>query len=55
MTGTRAEWLAGWLELLDAEKELTRRSDALARRRQEPTLERGVQVHRNPSEIPSHL
>jgi predicted dithiol-disulfide oxidoreductase (DUF899 family) len=34
-TGTRNEWLAARLELLDAEKELTRRGDALARRRQE--------------------
>ncbi|MBV9518834.1 MAG: DUF899 domain-containing protein [Hyphomicrobiales bacterium] len=34
-TGTREEWLAGRLALLDAEKELTRRSDELARRRQE--------------------
>jgi predicted dithiol-disulfide oxidoreductase (DUF899 family) len=34
-TGTREEWLAGRLELLDAEKELTRRADELARRRQE--------------------
>ena len=34
-TGTREEWLAERLELLDAEKELTRRSDELARRRQE--------------------
>jgi predicted dithiol-disulfide oxidoreductase (DUF899 family) len=34
-TGTREEWLAGRLELLDAEKELTRRSDELARKRQE--------------------
>jgi predicted dithiol-disulfide oxidoreductase (DUF899 family) len=33
-TGTRDEWLAARLELLDAEKELTRRSDELARRRQ---------------------
>src|SRR2546430_15904571 len=33
-TGTRAEWLAARLELLDAEKELTRRGDELARRRQ---------------------
>lgn len=33
--GTRGEWLAARLELLEAEKELTRRSDALARRRQE--------------------
>jgi predicted dithiol-disulfide oxidoreductase (DUF899 family) len=34
-TGTREEWLAARLELLDAEKEQTRRSDELARRRQE--------------------
>jgi predicted dithiol-disulfide oxidoreductase (DUF899 family) len=33
--GTREEWLAARLELLDAEKEHTRRSDELARRRQE--------------------
>jgi predicted dithiol-disulfide oxidoreductase (DUF899 family) len=33
-TGTREEWLAERLELLEAEKELTRRSDELARRRQ---------------------
>jgi predicted dithiol-disulfide oxidoreductase (DUF899 family) len=34
-TGTRAEWLAARLELLEEEKELTCRSDELARRRQE--------------------
>jgi predicted dithiol-disulfide oxidoreductase (DUF899 family) len=33
--GTRGEWLAERLELLEAEKELTRRSDELARRRRE--------------------
>jgi predicted dithiol-disulfide oxidoreductase (DUF899 family) len=33
-TGTREEWLAARLELLEAEKELTRRSDELALRRQ---------------------
>src|SRR5947209_2022954 len=33
--GTREAWLAARLELLDAEKELTRRSDELARRRQQ--------------------
>jgi predicted dithiol-disulfide oxidoreductase (DUF899 family) len=33
--GTRAEWLAARLELLDAEKELTRRGDELARRRRQ--------------------
>jgi predicted dithiol-disulfide oxidoreductase (DUF899 family) len=31
-TGTREEWLAERLELLTAEKELTRRSDELVRR-----------------------
>lgn len=31
--GTREEWLAARLELLEAEKEHTRRSDELARRR----------------------
>jgi predicted dithiol-disulfide oxidoreductase (DUF899 family) len=35
MTATREQWLAARLGLLDAEKELTRRSDELARRRQE--------------------
>jgi predicted dithiol-disulfide oxidoreductase (DUF899 family) len=34
-TGTREEWLAARLELLDAEKELTRRGDELARRRRD--------------------
>jgi predicted dithiol-disulfide oxidoreductase (DUF899 family) len=34
-TGTRKEWLAARVELLEAEKDLTRRSDALAQRRQE--------------------
>jgi len=34
-TGTREEWLAARLELLKAEKELTRQSDELAGRRQE--------------------
>ena len=35
MTGTRTEWLAARLDLLEAEKVLTRGSDELARRRQE--------------------
>src|SRR6202043_2272616 len=35
MTGTRKEWLAARLDLLTAEKELTRRGDELALRRQE--------------------
>jgi predicted dithiol-disulfide oxidoreductase (DUF899 family) len=34
MTGTREQWLAARLELLQAEKELTRRSDELAQQRQ---------------------
>ena len=34
-TGTREEWLAARLDLLMAEKELTRRSDELARQRQD--------------------
>ncbi|MFL6975839.1 MAG: DUF899 domain-containing protein [Xanthobacteraceae bacterium] len=35
ITGTRSEWLAARLKLLEAEKELTRRGDELARQRQE--------------------
>jgi predicted dithiol-disulfide oxidoreductase (DUF899 family) len=34
LTGTREEWMAERIELLKAEKELTRRGDELARRRQ---------------------
>jgi predicted dithiol-disulfide oxidoreductase (DUF899 family) len=34
-TGTREQWLAARLELLEAEKELTRRGDELARQRRE--------------------
>jgi len=34
ITGTRAEWLEARLRLLEAEKELTRRGDELARQRQ---------------------
>jgi predicted dithiol-disulfide oxidoreductase (DUF899 family) len=34
MTGTREQWLAARLDLLAAEKELTRRSDEVARQRQ---------------------
>ncbi len=33
-TGTREQWLAARLDLLAAEKDLTRKSDELARRRQ---------------------
>src|SRR5262250_3173995 len=35
MTTTREKWLAARLDLLEAEKELTRQSDALAERRQQ--------------------
>src|SRR5882672_10220779 len=35
ITGTRKEWLAARLALLETEKELTRRSDELAQQRQE--------------------
>jgi predicted dithiol-disulfide oxidoreductase (DUF899 family) len=35
MTGTREQWLATRLELLDAEKALTRQSDVLSQQRQE--------------------
>ena len=34
ITGTRDEWLAARVELLKDEKELTRQSDELARKRQ---------------------
>jgi predicted dithiol-disulfide oxidoreductase (DUF899 family) len=34
-TGTREQWLAARLELLEAEKALTRRGDELARQRQQ--------------------
>jgi predicted dithiol-disulfide oxidoreductase (DUF899 family) len=34
-TGTREEWLAARLDLLEAEKELTKRGDELARQRQD--------------------
>src|SRR5580704_7949297 len=34
-TGTREQWLAARLKLLDAEKALTRQSDELAQRRQD--------------------
>jgi predicted dithiol-disulfide oxidoreductase (DUF899 family) len=37
-TGTREEWLASRLELLEDEKALTRRSDELARRRADTVI-----------------
>ena len=45
-TGTRQQWLAERLKLLEAEKELTRRSDDLARRRQELPWVRIDKVYR---------
>jgi predicted dithiol-disulfide oxidoreductase (DUF899 family) len=44
--GTREEWLAARLELLEAEKALTRRSDELARQRQELPWVRIDKVYR---------
>jgi len=46
ITGTREEWLAARLELLKAEKGLTRQSDELARRRQELPWVRIDQAYR---------
>jgi predicted dithiol-disulfide oxidoreductase (DUF899 family) len=46
ITATRREWLAARLPLLEAEKELTRRSDELARRRQEPPWVRVDKAYR---------
>jgi len=43
-TGTREEWLAARIELLKEEKELTRRSDEVARQRQELPW---VRVHKD--------
>jgi predicted dithiol-disulfide oxidoreductase (DUF899 family) len=46
MTGTRDEWLKARLNLLEAEKELTRRGDELAQRRQElPWVRIGKEYH----------
>jgi predicted dithiol-disulfide oxidoreductase (DUF899 family) len=46
ITGTREEWLAARLEVLQAEKDLTRRSDEVARRRQELPWVRVEQEYR---------
>src|SRR3979490_109643 len=46
LTGTREEWLAARLGLLEAEKELTRRSDELARRRAALPWGRGDKAYR---------
>jgi predicted dithiol-disulfide oxidoreductase (DUF899 family) len=45
-TGTREQWLAARLELLEAEKELTRRSDDVARQRQSLPLVRVDKAYR---------
>jgi predicted dithiol-disulfide oxidoreductase (DUF899 family) len=50
-TGTREEWMAARLDLLEAEKELTRRSDELARLRQElPWVRIDKEYHFNTDE-----
>jgi len=55
-TGTRAEWLAARLELLEAEKALTRRSDELARQRQElPWVRIGKEYRFETSDGPASL
>lgn len=46
ITGTREQWLAARAELLEAEKDLTRRSDEVARRRQELPWVRVDKVYR---------
>jgi predicted dithiol-disulfide oxidoreductase (DUF899 family) len=54
--GTRKEWLAARLELLDAEKDLTRRSDELARQRQElPWVRIGKQYRFETDQGPASL
>src|SRR5579862_4852822 len=45
-TGTREQWLAARLDLLEAEKDLTRRSDALARQRRDLPWVRIDKVYR---------
>jgi predicted dithiol-disulfide oxidoreductase (DUF899 family) len=54
--GTREEWLAARLELLEAEKALTRRGDELARQRQElPWVRVGKQYRFDTDEGPASL
>src|SRR3982075_4536092 len=49
--GAREEWLAARLQLLEAEKELTRRGDELARRRRElPWVRIGKEYRFEPDE-----
>jgi len=55
-TGTREEWLAARLELLQAEKALTRRSDELARQRQDlPWVRINKEYHFETDEGPASL
>ena len=55
-TGTREEWLAARLELLEAEKALTRRGDELARWRQElPWVRVDKEYHFETDEGPASL
>jgi predicted dithiol-disulfide oxidoreductase (DUF899 family) len=55
-TGTREEWLAARLDLLEAEKALTRRTDELARQRQElPWVRVGEQYRFDTDEGPASL
>ena len=55
-TGTREEWLAARLDLLEGEKALTRRTDELARQRQElPWVRVGKQYRFDTDEGPASL
>ena len=49
--GSREEWLAARVRLLEEEKELTRRSDELARKRQQLPWVRVDKEYRNPSAL----
>src|ERR1700752_2383789 len=53
---SRNEWLAARLELLEAEKDLTRRSDEVARQRQElPWVRNDKECGLKPDEGPASL
>jgi predicted dithiol-disulfide oxidoreductase (DUF899 family) len=55
-TGTRAEWLAARLELLEAEKALTKRSDEVALQRRElPWVRLDKEYHLDTDEGPASL
>jgi hypothetical protein len=53
VTGTREEWLAARLELLEAEKELTRRSDELAPRQELLWSNASLRAARRSPRLPS--